>query len=106
MLPAPWLLALALVLALLVLIPARRLHLAGVSPRMIALYAIGLWAAALFLAIRPGATRILIPFLLIIYVAPFVAAPEAVGRILRRRPPPDGRPPMKDVTPPDERIDP
>jgi hypothetical protein len=105
MLPAPWLLALALVLALLVLIPARRLQLAGVSPRTIALYAVGLWAAAMFLAIRPGATRILIPFLLVIYLAPFVAAPEAVGRILRRRPPSGGRPPMKDVTPPDERID-
>jgi hypothetical protein len=105
MLPAPWLLALALVLALLVLIPARRLALADVAPRSIALYALGLWAAAMFLAIRPGATRILIPFLLVIYLAPFVASPDQVGRVLRRRPPADGQPPMKDVTPPDDRIE-
>jgi hypothetical protein len=101
----PWLLALALVLALLVLIPARRLQIAGTSSRVIAAYAIGLWASAMFLAVRPGASRILVPFLLVIYLAPFVAAPERIGRILRRRPPSDGRPPMKDVTPPDERID-
>ena len=38
MLPAPWLLALALVVGLLVLIPARRLQLGGVSARAAGAY--------------------------------------------------------------------
>lgn len=102
MLPAPWLLALGLVLGLLVLIPARRLQLAGLSRRTIGLYALTLWALAMLVAIRPAATRIVIPMLLIAYVAPFVVAPDAISRIARRGridPPP---PPIKDVTPPDD----
>ncbi len=112
MLPPPWILAVALVLALIVLIPARRLQLAGVTSRTIGLYAICLWALATLVAIRPGATRVLIPILLVAYLAPFVAAPDAVARFLRRGrgggTGPGGhlgpdRPPMKDVTPPDDR---
>jgi hypothetical protein len=41
---------------------------------------------------------------LIAYIAPFVAAPDRVARVLRRggrRDPPP--PPLKDVTPPDQR---
>jgi hypothetical protein len=94
--PAPWLLALALVVGLLVLIPARRLHTALVDPRVIALYALGLWALAMLVAIRPIGARFLIPILLIAYLAPFVAAPEQVRRVLYR-----GKPPMKNVTPHD-----
>ena len=109
MLAPPWLLALALVLGLLVLIPARRLQLAGVPPRTIGLLALTLWALAMLVAISPGASRILIPILLVAYLAPFVAAPDRVGRILRRGGGPGGpggqpggpRPPVKNVTPPD-----
>jgi hypothetical protein len=102
MLAPPWLLALGLVLGLLVLLPARRLQLAGLAPRTIGLLALTLWSLAMFVAIRPGATRVLIPILLLAYLAPFVAAPERVGRILRRGGRPGGgRPPMKNVTPPD-----
>jgi hypothetical protein len=104
MLPAPWLLALALVVGLLVLIPARRLQLAGFSSRTIGLYALGVWALAMVIAIRPIGIRILLPFLLVAYLAPFVGAPEQVRRVVRRggrsR---SGRPPMKDVTPPEVR---
>jgi hypothetical protein len=103
--PAPWLLALGLVLALLVLIPARRLQLAGLAPRTIGLLALTLWGLAMFVAISPGAARVLIPILLVAYLAPFVAAPDRVGRILRRgggggsgR---GGAPPIKNVTPPE-----
>ena len=112
MLPPPAILALGLVLALFVLLPARRLHLAGFSSRVIGLYAFGLWFVALLLAIRPGATRFLIPILLVAYIAPFVAAPDALARYLRRgrggpgtggQVGPD-RPPMKNVTPPDDRV--
>jgi hypothetical protein len=103
--PAPWLLALGLVLALLVLIPARRLQLAGLAPRTIGLLALTLWGLAMFVAISPGAARVLIPILLVAYLAPFVAAPDRVGRILRRGgsggPGDGGTPPIKNVTPPD-----
>ena len=109
MLPAPWLLALALGVGLLVLIPARRLQLSGVSGRAIGLYVLVLWLLAMLVAIRPVATRFLVPILLVAYLAPFVAGPDQVRRLLRRPPrPPSGtgrdgveRPPMKDVTPPD-----
>ena len=83
-LPPPGILLVALLIALIVLVPARRLQLAGVSSRTIGLYALGLWALATLVAIRPGATRILVPILLVAYLAPFVAAPDAVARFLRR----------------------
>lgn len=109
--PAPWLLALGLVLALLVLLPARRLQLAGLSSRVIGAYAVGMWLFAMVVAIRPIAARFVIPILILAYLAPFVAAPERVGRFLTRGrgargpgadgPGADGRP-VKDVTPPDQ----
>jgi hypothetical protein len=99
----PWLLALGLVLGLLVLFPARRLQLAGLSAQPIALYALAIWLMGFLLAIRPVGARFLIPILLLAYVAPFVAAPERVGRFLRRGQPRDPpRPPIKDVTPRDD----
>ena len=107
MLPAPWLLALALVIGLIVLIPARRLQLAGLSRVAIGSYVAFLWGLGMLMAVRPIGIRFLLPVLLIVYLAPFIAAPDRVARVLsRRRPdsrPPDGRPPMKNVTPPDDR---
>jgi hypothetical protein len=105
MLPAPALIAVGLVIALLVLLPARRLQLAGFRSRSIGLYALCLWGLAFVLAIRPGATRFLIPILLVAYLAPFVVAPERLSRIVRRGgrvgPGDPPKPPMKNVTPPD-----
>jgi hypothetical protein len=102
MLPAPALIAIGIAIALVVLIPSRRLQLAGFRARWIALYAACLWGLAFLLAIRPAATRFLIPILVIAFIAPFVVAPERMSRIVRRRGPDDPpRPPMKDVTPPD-----
>jgi hypothetical protein len=101
MLPGPWLVALALVIALLALIPARRLQLAGVSSRVIGLYALTLWILGMTLAVRPAGARILIPFLLVAYIAPFVAAPDRVRRVLGRGGSIGDPPPMKDVTPHD-----
>jgi hypothetical protein len=109
MLPVPALLAVGLVIGLLVLLPARRLQLGGFSGRSIGLYAVCLWALAFALAVRPGATRFLIPILLIAYLAPFVVAPERLARVVRRgrvdrgNPP---KPPMKNVTPPDGPVEP
>ena len=111
--PAPWILALGLVVAMLVLLPARRLQLAGLSSRVIGAYAVGLWIFAMAVAIRPVAARFVVPILILAYLAPFVAAPERIGRALTRGrggrggpgkdgPGADGRP-VKDVTPPDQR---
>jgi hypothetical protein len=111
-LPAPWILALGLIVALLVLLPARRLQLAGIRSRIVGAYAVGLWLFAMVVAIRPVAARILVPILILAYLAPFVAAPDQVGRFLTRGrggrrpggpggPGADGRP-VKDVTPSDE----
>jgi hypothetical protein len=100
----PWLIALALVVGLVVLIPARRLQLAALSSRTIGWYALAVWALAMLVAIVGGATRVLVPILLVAYLAPFVAAPDTVRRVLRQ---PEGgsgggAPPMKDVTPRDD----
>jgi hypothetical protein len=114
MLPAPALLAIGLVLGLIVLVPARRLRLGGFAGRPIALYVAALWLLGFILAIRPAATRFLVPILLIAYLAPFVVAPGRLSRIVQRGrgrggsgedgdPPP---PPMKNVTPPEEPTDP
>ena len=105
MLLEPFPIALGLVIALLVLLPARRLQLAGFRARWIAVYAVVTWALAFFLALRPVAARFLVPILVLLYIAPFVVAPERMTRITRRirsggqddQP----RPPMKNVTPPD-----
>ena len=103
---SPAILALGLALALIVLLPARRLQLAGLAARSIGLYALALWLLGAIVAIRPGSARLLIPILLIAYLAPFVAAPDRLARVLRRggrRDPPP--PPIKNVTPPAERLD-
>jgi len=97
----PWLIALALVLGLLVLVPARRLREAGLSRGSVGVYIALLWGVAMLVAIRPGATRLLIPILLLGYLAPFIASPDLIGRILGRRPRPGDAPPIKNVTPPD-----
>ena len=108
MLPPPALLAVGLVIGLLVLLPARRLQLGGFASRSIGLYALCLWLLGFALAIRPGATRFLIPILLIAYLAPFVVAPERLARIVRRGrvgPGDPPKPPIKNVTPPDGPVD-
>ena len=47
-----------------------------------------LYAAAIFAAVRaPLATRFLLPILVLAYVAPFVAGPERLTRVLRGREP-------------------
>jgi hypothetical protein len=113
----PLYLAIGLVLALVVLLPARRLHLAGVSGRIIGLYAVCVWALAFFLAIRPLAARFLIPILLIAYLAPFVVAPGRLSGIVTRGkgggaaggPGSAGDPgqrQIKNVTPPEKPIEP
>ena len=85
MLPAPALLAVALALGFLVLLPARRLQLAGSSGRFIGTYTAGLWVLAFLLAFRPTMLRFLVPILVIAYVAPFVVASGRIARVVQRR---------------------
>ena len=117
MLPNPELLVVGLVLGLILLLPARRLQLAGFRGRAIGLYAACLWVLAFFLAVRPVAARFLIPILLVAYLAPFVVAPARLSQIVTRgrgrggpgAPGGAGDPPkpaIKNVTPPDQRIEP
>lgn len=78
-----------LVASLVALIPVWRLRVAGWPARSLftawVVYSIGVFVAVRF----PGPARILIPILVLAYVAPFVAGPERLSRVLngRRREP-------------------
>jgi hypothetical protein len=94
---SPLLLLFVLVATVLGLIPVWRLRAAGWPQRWLVL-AWALYAGAIFLAVRaPVATRFLLPILVLAYVAPFVAGPERLTRVLRG----PGEPPRPviDVTP-------
>ena len=93
------LLALLLISALLVLVPTRRLYLAGWSQAVIAAYFLGMWALSVLVAWAPGPTRFLVPIVLVAYLAPFVTLRAGLDRLLGR-PPRSSEP--RNVTPPDE----
>lgn len=115
--PTQALLVLALVIAGLVLIPTRRLFLAGFSTTALTAYYLIVVALGLFVAELRGPARYLIPILVIAYIAPFVTARDGIAHLRDRltgdrgaasRPPdvsrtePPARPgsrPMKNVTP-------
>jgi hypothetical protein len=82
---SPALLVILLVAALLAMIPVWRLRVAGWPPRALftawLLYAVGIFVAVRF----PGPVRILVPILVLAYVAPFVAGPERLSRVLSGR---------------------
>ncbi len=107
----PAVLALIGVLALLVLIPTRRLYLAGWRGWSLVGYFAVVLAMGLLVAELRGPARFLVPILVIAYLAPFVTARAGIARLLGRGGG-DGvgteldderRPPPKDVTPPDQR---
>lgn len=91
----PVLLALVGGLALLALIPARRLYRAGWPSGVILGYWVALILLGLLVAELRGPARFLVPILIVAYVAPFVTARESLARLFGA----DERPPMKDVTP-------
>ncbi len=104
--PGPAYVALGLLLALLVLLPTRRLYLAGWSQGWLATYYLIVLGLALLVAELRGPARFLVPILVVAYLAPFVTAREGLARLLGgpRAPTPPQRPtPPKDVTPPEER---
>lgn len=96
--------------ALLVLIPTRRLMLAGWSREALAAYFLGVWLLGAAVAFVRGPATFLVPILLVAYLAPFVTLRDGIDRLLGRPRSPsgpiDGPPeaqPMKDVTPPESR---
>ncbi len=91
------LVALLGVVTLLLLIPTRRLYLAGWSQRALIVYLVVMLGLAILVAELRGPARFLVPILIIGYIAPFVVAGDAVARLLGRQP---RRPVVKDVTPP------
>ncbi len=91
------LLLIGLVAGLLALLPVWRLHRAGWPVRHLVtawvLYSLGIFAAMRF----PGTLRLLVPIIIVAYVAPFVAGPERLTHLLRGRQPERGV--IIDVTP-------
>ncbi len=94
---SPALLLFVLVAGLLALLPVWRLRAAG-WPASWLVTAWIVYGLAILTAVRlPGATRFLVPILVLAYVAPFVAGPERLTRVLRGRSEPPR--PVIDVTP-------
>jgi hypothetical protein len=113
--------ALFVAIGLLVLIPTRRLFLAGWTPPALTAYYLTVVALGLFVAELRGPARYLIPILVLAYIVPFITARNGIGRLRDRlggppsaprgRPGPGGparpeddrsrsqRPPPRNVTP-------
>lgn len=82
---SPALILLLLVAMFVALLPVWRLHVADWPPSwlftMWVLYSVGIIVGIRF----PGPFRLLLPVLVLAYVAPFVAGPERLSRLLNRR---------------------
>jgi hypothetical protein len=82
--PSLALVALVVAIGLLVLIPTRRLFIAGWSGRALAIYFFGLVALGVIVAELRTPARFLIPLLVVAYVAPFVTARDGIRRLFGR----------------------
>jgi len=82
--PTPALLAIALGLFVLLLVPARRLQAAGWPPRALGGYMLGMLLIGLSFAVLPISARVLVPILVVGYLAPFVTARNGLDRLRRR----------------------
>jgi hypothetical protein len=78
------LLGLLAAIAILVLVPTRRLFLAGWSGRSLTLYFLGVIALGMIVAELRAPAKFLIPILVVVYIAPFVTARAGVARLLGR----------------------
>jgi len=82
---SPGLVLLLLVAGLLALLPVWRLRVAGWSASTLGVAWL-LYAAGMIAAIRlPEVDRYLVPILVLAWLAPFVAGPERLARVARRR---------------------
>ena len=93
----PFVIALVLVVGVVALVPARRLFLAGRSTGFIATWFAAVWVLGVIVVLAPGLARLVVPVLVVLYIAPFFSWPAAIARVLSRREAP--RPPLKNVTP-------
>jgi hypothetical protein len=102
---SPLTLAIAAVVAVAVLIPTRRLQLAGRSRDTLTTYFLSVWLLGVVVAVEPAPARFLVPILLVAYLAPFITIRAGIDRLFGSAAPPPpvepDRPPMKNVTPPD-----
>ncbi len=81
-------------IAILVLIPTRRLFLAGWSSRSLALYYASLVGLGILVAELRSPARFLIPILVVAYIAPFVTARAGFARLFGRPGAGGGQPPV------------
>jgi hypothetical protein len=75
----------ALVACLLALLPVWRLNVAGWSPRSLFTAWLAYVLLGVVLVAFPGTTRFLLPILVLAVIAPFVAGPERLTRVLGGR---------------------
>jgi hypothetical protein len=94
---SPALIAMLLIAMFLALIPVWRLHVADWPASWLftlwIVYAVGIIVGVRF----PGPFRLLLPILVVLYVAPFVIRPERLSRLLNGRG--RGERPVINVTP-------
>jgi hypothetical protein len=85
--PSPILLAALLVAGLLALLPVARLRAAGWPTSFVAAYWVGLVALALLLVVARAGIRVLVPLLIVGYLAPIVVLrlKGRIGTIIDRR---------------------
>lgn len=104
---SPTTIALVGLVALLVLIPTRRLQLAGWRRESLTAYFLAVWLLGALVAAMPAPARFLVPILIVAYLAPFVTLRDGLDRLLGRPRSGGGdvaeHPPIRDVTPPEQR---
>lgn len=83
---SPALLLAVLLAALLALLPVWRLRVAGWPTRWLVAAWLVLTLGMLVALRLPAVGRFLLPILVVLFLAPFVAGPERVTRVLRARP--------------------
>ncbi|HET7726284.1 MAG TPA: hypothetical protein VFK54_03070 [Candidatus Limnocylindrales bacterium] len=83
---SPPLLLATIVAALIALIPVWRLHRAGWSQRSLTIIWLALSGALLIVLTAPSVGRLLVPLLVLAFLAPFVTSPERLLRLIRREP--------------------
>lgn len=105
--------ALTVAIGALVLIPTRRLYLAGWSGTALGTYFFGVLGLGLLIAELRGPARFLVPIFVLAYMAPFITGRAGVARVLRRtsgdaaaRGPVVRRPNVRTLAAPPEIIDP
>lgn len=83
---SPLLLLATIVAALIALIPVWRLQRAGWSQRSLTIIWLALSGALLLVLTAPSVGRLLVPLLVLAFLAPFVTSPERLMRLIRREP--------------------